>query len=143
MLVLYVAEGLIGTATINKNGLLPSLNAYYSYFDQLKIATLNKNSCACFFINSNNTYSQGFLLYVEAVQYSSGSKYLTMKKLFDVGVADSVKIGYRAEGDLMAVYISRVNVIMNIQCISIRGDVNLIYTSEEYPDDCISATLIN
>ena len=66
-----------------------------------------------------------------------------MKKLFDVGVADSVKIGYRAEGDLMAVYISRVNVIMNIQCISIRGDVNLIYTSEEYPDDCISATLIN
>lgn len=131
------------TATINKNGLLPSLNSYYGFFDKLKIATLNKNSCACFFINSNNPYSRGFLLYVDAIHFADGSKYLTVKKLFDVDVADSVKIGYRAEGDLMAVYISRVNVIMNIQCISRKGNVNLIYTSEEYPDDCISETLIN
>lgn len=131
------------TATINKNGLLPSLNSYYGSFEKLKIATLDKNSCACFFINSNNSYSRGFLLYVDAVQFTDGSQYLTVKKLFDVEVADSVKIGYRAEGDLMEVYISRAKVLMNIQCISIQGNVNLIYAPEEYPADCISATLIN
>lgn len=134
-----VAEGLIGTATKNKNGLLPSTNARYNFIDEgLRVVSLGEISAASFLLNSNNAYAKGFLIYIDCVFFKTGEISVIAKKLFDVNVADSINIGYRKEGNLVVLYIYRHGVPMSIQCLSKQGNVNLIYEDSSYPADCIS-----
>ena len=139
----YELEGLIGTATKNKNGLLPSTNARYNFnYPGLRIVSLGEISAASFLLNSNNGYAKGFLIYIDCVFFQTGGISVIAKKLFDVNVADTLNIGYRKEGDLAVLYIYREGVPMSIQCLSKQGNVNLIYENSSYPEDCIPIELI-
>lgn len=135
-----VVGGLIPVATIGKNGLLSGTNAYKNGIQEIKVASFPSLSQASFFLASSNPYAVGFLIYVEMVVDRNMSPILSYKVMFGGGTESDFKAGYKTENGQIALFISRPNVNMAIQCFSKTSNVELAYVNTPYPEDCAPGT---
>ena len=87
--------GLIGVASLVKNGLLPSHRILTTGTNNtgFKVATIRNGGVAIFKICSINSYSPPFMGYIIYQDTGSGNKNLFFVKLFDTGTyIDNVKV---------------------------------------------------
>lgn len=140
-----VLGGLIGVASLGKNGLLPSYRILTTdtNFTKMKIATITKGGVAIFKVCSLNTYSAPFMGYIIFQDNNAGNKYLFFVKLFDTGTyIDKVKVSRIDNADESStIYVESPAVPIAIEAEVLQVDrIAIHYEESEIPSNSILAT---